>query len=56
MKRYFVNTGNKPEYIDACFVQIYEGRLQFLSKDNKIIKEFKIHLGLHFDDLTKDPG
>lgn len=59
MKKYFVNPGNEPTYITADWIQIVRGKLQFYviegksphTKD-KLIKEFEIHKGLHFDDLN----
>lgn len=54
-KKYFVNPrngGNKPTYITANWVQITRGMLQFYDEDNKLIREFEIHKGLHYDDLN----
>ncbi len=52
MNKYFVNPGNAPTYITAKWVQIHKGMLQFFDENNKLIKEFEIHEGLHFDNLN----
>ena len=56
MKKYFVNPGNEPVYIKAMWVQIHRGMLQFYDEDDKLIREFEIHEGLHFDDLNNRTG
>ncbi len=56
MKKYFVNPGNEPTYIKAMWVQITRGMLQFYDEDDKLIREFEIHEGLHCDNLTDRTG
>lgn len=50
--KYFVNPANEPTYIKAKWVQISKGKLQFFGDDDKLIKEYEIHPGLHFDTLS----
>tara|TARA_R110000751_G_scaffold111037_1_gene208895 strand:+ start:471 stop:656 length:186 start_codon:yes stop_codon:yes gene_type:complete len=54
MNKYFVNPGNEPTYITAKWVQVCNGKLQFYGDANKLIREFEIHPGLHFDDLSNN--
>jgi len=51
MKKYFVNPDNVPTYINAQWVQITGGKLQFRTGAETVVAEYKIHEGLHFDDI-----
>ena len=52
MKKYFVNPGNEPVYIKAMWMRITRGMLQFYDEDDKLIREFEIHEGLHCRDFS----
>lgn len=52
MKKYFVNPGDEPIYIEAMWVQIKKGMLQFFDEDDKLIREFVINDWLYFDNLS----
>lgn len=56
MKKYFVNPGNEPVYIKAMWMRITRGMLQFYDEDDKLIREFEIHEGLHCDNLSDRTG